>query len=267
MSAALPLHTDLPFYRRPPEVQLLHCVSPGPLPTPALSKEHQAGDDDNSGASIFADGLLASHSLSHSHRDLLLSLPVIFEDLDLPPPQSENVGGSPAKSNLPRYHLEATHTVLESSANGSVKVHLNNGVRASVMHLKEAETRPFLEDASGSWPSSNVNLAATLRQHYSAVAAFRRALNDETFAFKAEAGDVWVFDNRRVLHGRRSFSTYGKPLISTGGSGTVGAASSEFASSTTPLSDRQEVPPRHLEGAYMEWDDLDSLRRVLSSVA
>ena len=53
----------------------------------------------------------------------------------------------------------------------------------------------------------------------------------------AEPGDVWVFDNRRVLHGRRA-------LNSDKGTGAGG---------------------RILEGAYMEWDGLDSAMRLLAN--
>ena len=44
---------------------------------------------------------------------------------------------------------------------------------------------------------------------------------------------IWVFDNRRVLHGRRAIAKQGGGLH------------------------------RALEGCYMEWDDLEGLARVL----
>ena len=64
---ALPLHTDLPFYRRPPDVQMLHCVA---------QDEHADG-----GASVFADGQRAAllTQRCEAHPDdfgLLASTPV-----------------------------------------------------------------------------------------------------------------------------------------------------------------------------------------------
>jgi alpha-ketoglutarate-dependent taurine dioxygenase len=80
--------------------------------------------------------------------------------------------------------LEASHPVLEQRADGKgVFVNLNNGVRASQAALSIADPD-------------------TMRAHYAAVATFRANLRSELYQHVAEPGDVWVFDNRRVLHGR-----------------------------------------------------------------
>ena len=190
-SAALPLHTDLPFYKSPPSVQLLHCVA-------------QCEDLSNGGASVFADGMHAVKQLAEDSPgdvEILYSQQVVFEDVD-PSPK-------------PRYHLEAVRPVLEKVP-GSVErvaINLNNGVRSS---------HGFGADAAPS------------RQHYAAVARLRSILSAGIFEQMATPGDIFVFDNRRVLHGRRA-------LIGAGGL------------------------RRALEGCYMEWDDLDGLTRVLAS--
>ena len=130
---------------------------------------------------------------------------VTFEDIDPQVP--------------PRYHLQARHAVLETvphaaAAHGAVYVQLNHGVRGTALPHADA---------------------TTAREHFAAVARFREHLRAEQFEWHPEAGDVWVFDNRRVLHGRG-------PLQETAEEG---------------------APRRELEGAYMEWDDLQSLRRLL----
>ena len=185
-SEALPLHTDLPFYKTPPSVQLLHCVS--------------QSDPSSGGESLFADGMYAVERLAQESPDdveILHSHPVVFEDVD--------------PSEQPRYHLEAVRPVLEAlpGSSGRVVINLNNGVRAS---------RP------GAVPS---------RRHFHAVARFRSTLSAEVFEQLASPGDIWVFDNRRVLHGRRAIAKQGGGLH------------------------------RALEGCYMEWDDLEGLARVL----
>jgi gamma-butyrobetaine dioxygenase len=187
-SAALGLHTDLPFYKSPPTVQLLHCV--------------QQSDPSCGGESVFADGMNAVERLAEESPDdveLLSTQPVVFEDVD--------------PSEQPRYHLEAVRPVLESLPGSAERfaINLNNGVRAS---------RP----CAGAVPS---------RRHYHAVAKLRSILSAEVFEQLASPGDIWVFDNRRVLHGRRA-------LVGQGGL------------------------RRALEGCYMEWDDLEGLARVLA---
>lgn len=328
-TAALSLHTDLPFYRRPPEVQLLHCVSPG-----------VAG---HGGASLFADGLRASQVLTPGDRSCLASQPVVFEDIDPDPGSPPHLDSSSAKgggstataaaaaavglvggahshqqrTRLPRYHLEATHAVLEEAPGGSVSVHLNHGVRASVMTLvgksaaaaasrsmtnsRSSSSVADVDEASGGvCPSTDDNddessdtassaSTAQQRRHYAAVAAFRKALGDETFAMNAGAGNVWVFDNRRVLHGRQAISspstapapppptsspvTVVAPIAVAPAPAEVAAVRMEGITTDVAAGGAQvppvpfPPPPRHLEGAYMEWDDLRSLCRVIQTHA
>ena len=139
---------------------------------------------------------------------------MLFEDID--------------PSHAPRYRLLATHAVLEALPGvgcdaGRVTVHLNNGVRSSLLGVDPNDTE-------------------AVRAHYGAVERFtaRLASPGSRFEQRMEVGDVWVFDNRRVLHGRTRLS-----------SGRTDGTSSR----------------RRLEGAYVEWDDLDSLSRVLRGAA
>lgn len=68
---------------------------------------------------------------------------------------------------------------------------------------------------------------------YDAMMNYHDLLSDPQFAitYKMSAGDIIVFDNNRVLHGRKGFQM-------TGGE-------------------------RHLEGGYWDWDEVRSRRRVL----
>eukprot|EP00927_Polykrikos_kofoidii_P050321 TRINITY_DN44229_c0_g1_i1.p1 TRINITY_DN44229_c0_g1~~TRINITY_DN44229_c0_g1_i1.p1 ORF type:complete len:401 (+),score=66.34 TRINITY_DN44229_c0_g1_i1:80-1282(+) len=188
--AALPLHTDLPFYGRPPSVQLLHCIT-------------QSGSDgvdgpSENGASLFSDGLQAAERISKADRELLTGQNVVFEDIDPSEPSA--------------YHYQAEHPVLVDDKEKGMVVHINNGVRSTLSALTHLG-------------------AEKMRAHYAAIENFRQQIVAEQFAQRASEGDVWVFDNRRVLHGRTK-------LVTAAGSG------------------------RELEGAYMEWDDLDSRYRL-----
>lgn len=193
-SNTLPLHTDLPFSENPPGLQLLHCIQQ---------------DDGEGGLSTFADGLEATKRLQREDAatfELLSKTPVLFEDVDPVEP--------------PKYHMEASHPVIELAPGTDicVAVHINDGVRASVPPGQLMRG----EDHCGA-----------VEAHYKATMELRGRLEslDMLFTPRAQPGDVWVFDNRRVLHGRTSLS------------------------SSTSI--------RRFEGAYMEWDDINSARRLL----
>lgn len=203
-AAALPLHTDLPFYSSPPDIQLLHCIQQSEIPLATTSTSTSTSTSapaslplDKDGASTFADGLQAANALSPEDQTRLLGRPVVFEDID------------PVAA---RYHLEATHAVLEKDAEGNVSIQLNNGVRAAVL-LKG--------DGEEGWKD--------VQEHYISRINLRNRLREEMFEHRAKPGDIWVFDNKRVLHGRREFRT----------------------------------ATRELEGGYMNWDDILSLQRLL----
>ncbi|XP_028650051.1 gamma-butyrobetaine dioxygenase [Erpetoichthys calabaricus] len=69
---------------------------------------------------------------------------------------------------------------------------------------------------------------------YDALKAFVNLLHspDNVVSFRMESGDIVTFDNWRLLHGRRNY-----------------------------LSDPDS--PRHLEGAYLDWDEVMSRLRIL----
>ena len=228
-TAALPLHTDLPFYTRPPGVQMLHCVSPSA--------------DGVGGRSLLVDGLAVSAALaveSPELHEVLLRTPVAFAD-----------------DNPDRYYLRAEHTILEQSGGGGgggggsggggvvVGVNYNEGVRDSSL-----DTLPPVE----------------VPQFYAALAAFGRAAHDPAnlLELRLAAGDVLVFHNRRVLHGRSAFKAAGG--ASSGGRGGGGASNNSSGGGASASAAEDAPPPpssRHLQGGYIEWDDVFSFRRVL----
>jgi len=201
-TAALPLHTDLPFYKHPPDIQLLHCIQQSEIPKSTTSTSFSGSNLasillEKDGASTFADGLLAANAMSSEDQLRLLTRPVVFEDID------------PVSA---RYHLEATHSVLEKDSEGNVCIQLNNGVRAAVL-LNGNDEDGWIK----------------VQKHYGAVAELRKRLRQEMFEHRAKPGEIWIFDNKRVLHGRREF----------------------------------QAATRELEGGYMNWDDIKSLQRLL----
>ncbi|KAI2662603.1 Gamma-butyrobetaine dioxygenase [Labeo rohita] len=69
---------------------------------------------------------------------------------------------------------------------------------------------------------------------YSSLKAFVELLSrpENVFTYRMEPGDLVTFDNWRLLHGRKSYQSQGQNL-------------------------------RHLEGAYLDWDEVMSRLRVL----
>lgn len=166
---ALPLHTDLPFYASPPGSQLLHFIRQEP----------------GAGSSTFCDGMaVADHlrDVDYKAWKLLTTVPVVFEDIDPSVP--------------PRYHLEASHPVLEVDpvSNKCLAIHFNNGVRSAI------------------WGTTDPNI---IDAHYKATELLESLMNSDKFLFKMEAepGTVWAFNNRRVLHGREAMSSLSPRML------------------------------------------------------
>mmetsp|Transcript_5144 Transcript_5144/g.12089 ORF Transcript_5144/g.12089 Transcript_5144/m.12089 type:complete len:408 (-) Transcript_5144:327-1550(-) len=181
----------------------LHTDLPFYAAPPGAQLLHFIRKDESGGASTFCDGMAAADELRAIDPEgwkLLTTVPVVFEDID----PSEN----------PKYHLEAAHPVLEldPTTEKCRAVHFNNGVRSAVWGTTDPEV---------------------ISAHYRATELLDKLMNSDQFMFKMDAlpGDVWVFNNRRVLHGREAMSV---------------------------------TSPRMLEGCYFEWDDIHSKLRLLS---
>jgi hypothetical protein len=155
-----------------------------------------------------------------------------------------------------RYHLEAVHPVLQRDlASGDcVAIHVNNGVRSSLLASASSDTQQ-------------------LKEHYSALGTFRALLKSPTHLFEelAQPGDVWVFDNRRVLHGRRGLTAECKERHLEGGYVEV-----IYRMPLLPLLLLVLDPFCHscllrvrlasdLQSSISQWDDLRSLLRLVSA--
>ncbi|MDO6672907.1 TauD/TfdA family dioxygenase [Cobetia amphilecti] len=176
---ALELHTDLPNWRQPPDIQMLYC----------LANEAEGGD------SIFGDGMAVAEALRERDPQafrLLAETPVDFRFAD---ETTDLVVREPV------IHLDANDKVIE--------VRFNNWIRDSL--------RLPLEQMQA-WYSAYRQYWSILREP-----AFRLHL-------KLEAGQMVAFDNRRVMHGRKSFD---------------------------PTTGR-----RHLQGCYVDYDMVESALRV-----
>jgi gamma-butyrobetaine dioxygenase len=150
------------------------------------------------GHSIFADGISVAESLRNNNPEafeLLASvrIPYRFHDADYDLRQHKTV------------------IVLDEDEEGAVsEVNFNPGI-ASIFQLGAELTRPY----------------------YTAYREFMSTVRDPQFLvqFKLEPGEMAVFDNRRVMHGRTGFDP--------------------------------QSGSRYLRGFYLDRGDVDSKIRVL----
>lgn len=243
-AAALPLHTDLPFYNLPPGIQVLHCIK--------QSTHHPAA-----GRSLFVDGLAVAHRLREADPYLykvLTDYPAVFEDI------------APGKFYLRTERcvikeFQVPAAMFDSQIDSKVdlglgkgvpvpcEINFNNGVRSAELNLPVAKMADF----------------------YKALALFGDIAHEPALPveMKLNAGEAVVFQNRRVLHGRRAID--GAPTmqeVQTSRSSCTDVNRGNFVAGATK-SDLQRGTASHvsqsrwLQGGYFDLDALYSCRRLL----
>lgn len=164
----LGLHSDLQYFENPPRYQVLVM----------LRNRGVKG-----GASIFSDAFHAAYELQREDRrafDTLSTQPVAFQY------QNDN------------HHLYREHPTIELASQGS---HLY-GTRG--------EGEPVVHHINYSPPfQAPLPLATAQNPHF--LSAFKRFTSilespEALYEYPLKEGDAVIFDNRRVLHGRREFT-------------------------------------------------------------
>jgi gamma-butyrobetaine dioxygenase len=174
----------------------LHTDNPYRDPVPGLQVLHCITPSEAGGASLFADGFAVAESLRSDEPgafSILAQTPIRFAFRDA------------------AADLSALRPMIQLDLHGRIEaVHYNSRSIAPI-RLRSADVVRF----------------------YSAYRAFSRRLHSREFLFETrlEAGDIVLFDNRRVLHGRTPFN--------------VGAAA------------------RHLQGCYLDRDGMLSTIAML----
>ncbi|XP_071809482.1 gamma-butyrobetaine dioxygenase-like [Asterias amurensis] len=184
-SKFLVLHSDLPYYEHPPDVQLLHCI------------EQAKG---KGGENQFVDGWKIVKQLKEEYPDL-------YKTLSTVPVDYKNA----ATDRYP-FHMKLARPIIDFDLRGELCMRYNDPIRASYMLM----------------PVDRVT------EMYRAIKEFNRIiyLPENVVHHRLSEGEVITFNNRRLLHGRNSFTV-------ESGSG------------------------RLLEGGYIDWDEVRSRIRVL----
>jgi gamma-butyrobetaine dioxygenase len=172
-----------------------HTDNPYRDPVPQLQLLHCLEAAADGGESIVVDGFAAAERLRREHADdfaLLTGHAVPFRYVE-----------------AGRVDLRCTAPLIELDTGGAVRAVRYNNRSAAPFDLPEETVAPY----------------------YRAYRRFARLLHDAdaVAGFKLAAGDLFIVDNQRVLHGRRGFA----------------------------------AGRRHLQGAYADKDGLLSTLRVL----
>lgn len=167
------LHQDLMYLARPPRIQILHCLENG----------CEGGD------SLFSDGLRAAHDLQLRH-------PRQFETLAVYPVDFHYAKGG--------HYWNYKHRTIGTIVNKKVRLPLSVRWSPPFQAPFWSTSHAFRES-----PSSDHPVGSFLERWQEAAKVFRDSIEDPAnmVQFRLQPGDCVVFDNWRVLHGRRAFDT------------------------------------------------------------
>ena len=196
-SATLGLHMDQPWYAYTPGVQFLHCI-----------KQYQGAGGKNEFVDAFA---VAEKMREHfpAEFELLSKTDVHFWDAGVLDNDDAGLSG--------KFHKRNSFPTFQLDQQGKVKqVAFSNHSRSSQL-CGDAELTKAL---------------------YGALKLFYSLCYQEELLvkYKLKNGDIAVFDNLRVMHGREGY------MVGEG-----------------------EDDDRHLIGCYMDWDEIKDKRNVLTN--
>ena len=150
----------------------LHTDNPYREPVPGFQALHMLIASPDGGENLFADGLALAAHLRHNEPDVFARL---------------TITAVPFRYRSKDADLYAERPLIQLSCDGAVTaVHYNNRSIAP-LRLPLADTQAF----------------------YGAYRKFALLLRDPKFQlkFRLRSGDLVVFDNQRILHGRTPFSS------------------------------------------------------------
>lgn len=213
----LDFHVDLVYYESPPGLQLLHC---------RVFDSNVIG-----GESTFIDGFYAAEVLRKRNPEAfrnLTRLPATFEKIHYNRPE-------PAHMRTTRPHITVRHSPARSLTTSSLSNTKDDDIVTGIFWAPPFEGPLILHPDD-------------VQAYYSAYGAFANVLADiekdgkMLIQYRSEPGEIVVFNNRRILHGRRNFST---PV-------TLPSSSSSSRSA-------EEIGGRRvLQGCYINADDWKS---------
>ncbi|KAG2076272.1 Clavaminate synthase-like protein [Suillus decipiens] len=169
----LGMHMDLLYFQHPPRYQILHCI-----------RNRVSG-----GISRFVDGLHAAETLYKTH-------PVDFDTLATTPVPFHYVNDG--------HHLHYEHPTIELASLPAV---IGTGSPTSAPSVPEINCINYAPPFQ-----APLLLDSTPPAFYDALGRYAAMLEDpvNVLNYALREGDAVLFDNRRVLHARTSFTDDGR---------------------------------------------------------
>lgn len=169
------LHQDLMYLNEPPRIQILHCLENG----------CEGGD------SLFSDGLRAAHDLRLNNKSHYHTLATSFVDFHY------------AKGG---HYWHNNHTTIITSGHKDVLMANPMSIRWSPPFQAPFWTALHQGEMDSPFDHRAGFLVESWQQ---AAKVFKDSVEDPVnmVQFRLQPGDCVVFDNWRVLHGRRAFDT------------------------------------------------------------
>lgn len=180
-----------------------HTDYPALYFTPGVQVLHCINQAEKGGESEVVDGFHMAEVLRREDPEAFRTLTTLQADF------------TDTGSDYCDFMLQSKKCIIDVNAEGCVtRISFNNATRDSVLDLPLHQVQPF----------------------YRALKAFTDIVNrpENVVTYKMMPGDVVIFDNWRLMHGRKNYVSRPDKL-------------------------------RHLEGAYLDWDEVMSRLRILRS--
>ncbi|XP_060715588.1 gamma-butyrobetaine dioxygenase [Tachysurus vachellii] len=179
----------------------LHTDYPALHHPPGVQFLHCLQQAEHGGESEVVDGFHMAELLRRENPEAFNTLSSLYIDYT-------DIG-----SDYCDFSVQSKNRIIDVDSDGRVvRINYNNATRDSVLDLPLDQVQPF----------------------YSSLKSFVELMNqpENLVTYRMEPGDLVTFDNWRLLHGRRFYTSGGRTL-------------------------------RHLEGAYLNWDEVMSRLRIL----
>ncbi|ETN47036.1 trimethyllysine dioxygenase [Cyphellophora europaea CBS 101466] len=182
---SLPLHTDTTYFNDPCGLQLFHLLSHGPSSTTPQPADFDAT---LGGESTFSDGFAAADALYRTDKaayELLSTIPIVFA--------AEGSPAGPFRNNA--LHIQGGPVL--NHADPSMRPNALSPSTLTQVRWNNCDRSPLTV-----FPSHSVMLG-----WYRAAKLWKEILESGEFEVqvKLRPGEPVVFDNWRVLHGRKAF--------------------------------------------------------------
>jgi alpha-ketoglutarate-dependent taurine dioxygenase len=241
-SRALPPHQDMVYYESKPFLQLLHCVQNSP---------------NVGGESTLMDGMAAAHAfrqLAPDLFDILVECNATF----VKQRQGADMVSTKPHIQLSALSLSSTSTTSSNTNANIVSVHWAPPFEGPLWMIPPDMVNDYVVAYGAFETMLDNSLPVTASSSSggcldpSLYQALRDYAHNYTWEYSLKPGQMLVFNNQRMLHGRRGFSIAKAATTPSRSSSTASAGQED-----------EETPGRHLIGCYTGAEDTLSRYRLL----